>query len=635
MNKSLLKKTSSTILILLSLVCLTAGLPEASAQSEHQARLEYPDFSDFPVLRTYLDVVSGNGTFLTGLEEDNIRLIEDGQPRQLLEFQELTPGIQLVLAVNIAPPFAIQDVTGNSRWEYLNEALQIWSRQASLNTGDDLSIITNDGLERTHLRERSLFSSALNRYHPQPRNTPSNLNVLARAIEIASDPIPEQGMKRIVLLLTPPPSPEDIAALENLTSLAVESNVQVHPWLVSSPAFLDSVGANQLKALARETGGEFFSFTGTETIPDLESLFQTLRGTYLIEYHTAVKSSGSHSVEAVIETNDQKITANLEFSLSILPPNPILVSPPRRISRENPRPELDEYPQDAYQPEIYPLEVIIEFPDDLPRPLAKTVLRVDGEIADSNLKPPFTTFTWDLTQYTRDGTHYLTVEAQDTLGITGASMRTPIQVRVDQPEFQLSNLFGRNPLPFLALFAVILGFGVLYLLITRGVIRPREMIGRNRDAVFPKNPSHRTDRPQDLSRPGQPGIPGSPEQAKTPYAYLIPEGKPATEIFDTYLPLREREITFGSEPSSAIITIADPSVADFHARMTAVSEESFQLQDEGSITGTWINYNQLNAHHPGQVKTGDLIHIGRVGFQVESKAPVQGHHQESFKEHQA
>ena len=44
-----------------------------------------------------------------------------------------------------------------------------------------------------------------------------------------------------------------------------------------------------------------------------------------------------------------------------------------------------------------PLEIIVEFPDGHPRPLVRTTLYVDGQIAAENTAEPFNAFTWDLT----------------------------------------------------------------------------------------------------------------------------------------------------------------------------------------------------------------------------------------------
>jgi hypothetical protein len=635
MDKKLARKPALRVFFLLILLAGISRSPRAAAQNGLQAQLERPDFSEFPELKTYLDVFSEDGTFLSGLERGDVQLLEDDQPRELLTLQELHPGVQLVLAVNIAPPFAIQDVTGTSRWGYLEETLSSWASQEQLNADDDLSLITNDGLEKTHLRDRALLAGALARYQPQPRETASNLNVLARALEIASDPPPELGMKRVVILLTPPPSPEDVAALQSLTSLALENQVRVYPWLVSSPAYFNSAGAEQLQALAEETGGKFFAFSGTETIPDLESEFQALRGTYLIKYLSGINTGGEHQLRAVINYQEQEITAARVYSQSILPPNPILISPPQQITRKNPGSAESDLPLTEYRPQNYQLEVLIEFPDELPRPINKSILRVDGEVEAVNHNPPFNLFLWDISRYTNSKTHYISVEVEDTIGLSSTSVRTPIDIQVNQPDLPLSALLSKNTLLFLGLLAAILLFATILILIIRGVIRPREVIGQT-GSPNARNSNNKPVHSKQMSVPSGPDREDHlPLERTAPIALLIPEEKPATDLFDQNLPIYEEEITFGRHPSSAIIALPDPSVAELHARLTRISSHSFRIQDQGSLTGTWINYKKLNPNQAGRIYEGDLFHIGRVGFRLQTQHLPGTAAPASFKEYQA
>ena len=46
---------------------------------------------------------------------------------------------------------------------------------------------------------------------------------------------------------------------------------------------------------------------------------------------------------------------------------------------------------------------------------------------------PFENFTWDLQEYTSEGTHQLKVEARDSLGLVGTSAEIPVYVTLVQP----------------------------------------------------------------------------------------------------------------------------------------------------------------------------------------------------------
>ncbi len=97
-------------------------------------------------------------------------------------------------------------------------------------------------------------------------------------------------------------------------------------------------------------------------------------------------------------------------------------------------------------------------------------------------------------------------------------------------------------------------------------------------------------------------------------AYLTRLSKPGPAA-DTAVPVPiiADEITFGSDPKQASISLNDLSVDLLHARLVRKEDGSFWLNDEGSVAGTWINYTMVT-RDGAAVEHGDLIHIGRIGF---------------------
>jgi hypothetical protein len=224
---------------------------------------------------------------------------------------------------------------------------------------------------------------------------------------------------------------------------------------------------------------------------------------------------------------------------------------------------------------------------------------------------------------------------EDTIGLSGTSVSTPIDILIDQPDLPFSVLFSNHTLAFLGLLAAILLFGTILLLIIRGVIRPREVIGQS-GSPNGKNSDYPSPQSKQFSVPTTPKREAPlPLTQPSPIAFLVPEEKPATDLFDSCLPVYEEEITFGRNPSSAIIALADPSVADLHARLTRISPHAFHVQDQGSVTGTWINYTKLKPDQAGRIYEGDLFHIGRVGFRLQTQHPPGTPASASFKEYQA
>ncbi len=232
-----IRSSKDFLRVLLIIISLLLSTIPAGAQAGRFVNISPPETGEFPLMTVYFDVTERDGRLAPDLLKDQVTLRENGVEQKILDFNSLTPGIQLVTAINISAPFAIQDIAGKSRFDYITEALIEWGKQTSASSPDDLSLITNDGLELTHMENRQDMITALEEYSPLLRDTESNFNVLTRAIEIASDPVDQQGMKRVVLLFTPPMTPEGSTSIDSLISRAKESQVMVYTILVSSPAF--------------------------------------------------------------------------------------------------------------------------------------------------------------------------------------------------------------------------------------------------------------------------------------------------------------------------------------------------------------------------------------------------------------
>ena len=94
-------------------------------------------------------------------------------------------------------------------------------------------------------------------------------------------------------------------------------------------------------------------------------------------------------------------------------------------------------------PDKQKVDILVEFPDGHQRPLVRTTLYVDGQIAAENKTAPFDSFTWDLSGYKQSGEHKMVVEAVDDLNQSKMSMEIPVSVTVIEPPHGVSAFFGR------------------------------------------------------------------------------------------------------------------------------------------------------------------------------------------------
>lgn len=621
MNNRRLKHTLSglTLLLLSGII----GVSSAFAQLERTVQLTAPELDNYPQITFYLDPKDRDGSPLLGLTEDQITLHEDQLKRELTEFRELEPGIQLVVAFNISSAFALRDINANSRFDFIKESVLNWAAQAPSSSPDDLSIVTNSGLEAVHLTDRAEWAGILEEYSPDLRGSESNFNVLSRAIEIAADPVDQPGMKRVVLLFSAQPSSESYTALDSMLSQAQDNQVLIYNILISSPAFFDTEGANKLRDLSRETGGQFQTYSDEEPLFDLGQILNPLRSTYLVRYQSSIVASGTHTLEVSIASSPGEINGQREFTLEIEPPNPIFIYPPFSITRSPEENTKDQPDVVSFQPGSYSLAVLIEFPDGHPRELEELIFRVDDEVTARLTSPPFDEITWNLEEYLNSGTHYLTLEAVDIMGLSKVSLPTPVEIIIEQPPQSVGMIISRNLPAFLGLGFILLLGTTLFLLVTRGTIRPTErkelpwiITQGRRTASFITTVLH-PNRIQDHS---------NQELTSHPYR-LIPINDASQNIFPEPITVYQTEVTLGNQNGEGRIAIPHPSIIADHSRIKALEDGEFQISDLGAAGGTWINYQQITGPKPHIIRDGDIIHIGEAAFRFQIiphiKAPLQ------------
>ncbi len=611
------KKIKPGILLKVLFICLIllTGSSSVRAQTGNNIRISLPDSSAYPTITVYIDPTDRNGSPLENLEREQITLIEDGINHDLVEFQALNPGIQLVVAFNFSTPFAIQDINGRSRFDYIQESLLNWANQPLDTAADDLSIVDNLELEQIHVEEKSNWIKALEELDPELRETESNFNVLARAIEIASDPVNQPGMKKVVLLFSPQPESESFETIDSLLSQAEDNQVQVFTIMISSPAYFESAGALKLQTLSTETGGKFLTFSGDEPLADLGQLLLPLRTTYMLKYQSSIVSSGIHTLEVSISATPGNIEGQREFTLDIQPPNPIFITPPQTITRTSLEETVDETDETRFEPTSIILPVLVEFPDLHPRPLEELIFRVDGEIVETKTTPPYDQFIWDLDQYQVSGTHYITLEAVDIMSLSRLSVETPIEIEVIPPTQNFWDTARKN-IPALLGLAMILLLGLTaFVLISQGRIKPRE----NRTSRWFKNQrSHIAGFLKRISHfRTKPSVSKEHKDFK-PYR-LVPVNDISREIFPEPIQIDQPDINLGNANQQDMIRIQHPSIIPEHARISLQGENEYQIIDLGSTAGTWVNYEQIPPSTPHTIKDGDMINIGEAAFRFQIK----------------
>jgi hypothetical protein len=637
-------------LSLILLIIFLVGVQGSKAETAFTATLTAPNTSDFPHLTAYLDVHDPAGAFVHGLSPQDVTLLENDLQVPASELQEQKPGVQFVIAITPGESFSIRDTLGVSRYEYLLQGLLAGTWVDQRSGSDDFSLLTMGGPQLTHSSDPIALRSSLEKYLPDDINAVPSLEVLASALQVASDPTNRPGMERAILFITPPQDSDVSLGLQSIIASARQQNIHIYVWMIGSQDFFSLPEAELLQNLAEQTQATFFAFSHDEPVPDLESLLEPLRYIYYLGYDSQVSIAGSQQVAAQVTVGSEQITTQPQsFELDLQAPAPMLLNIPVEIVRtfyNSPTPGLTSVNGDLVPTEQV-IKIQVTFPDGYDRPLTRTSLYVDGTLYAENTSPPFDQFVWDLKPYTQDSEHNLRVEAVDNLGITGDTGETTIRITVPTTTQGVMVAFSHKQ-PLLVGVVVFISASILVLvLILGGRIHPKPHPGQARLSADSNNKSHPMGHRERIRQRKDPvtqpvKIASTPPlQSRTgpkswrerlPWlkrkevpvpaiAYLVPLVGADETTLPAPLRIIADDTSLGCDPLRANLVIADPSIESLHARIHHEGK-SFLITDAGSVAGTWVNYDPVSPMGT-QLEHADIIHLGQVGFRFNLAEPDQ------------
>ncbi len=609
------------LLTLLGAVFLSAPRPSVAAQGTLTVEISPPDASAFPVISTLLEVYGTDGQFVTGLTAQDVTALEDGVSIPLDSLEETTPGMQLVVAVNPTAALAVRDVKGLSRYDKVKEALINWAESLPEGNTDDLSLVATGGSLLVH-RPVEEWLRNFSGYTPDTRQGVPSLQALNLALDALETKPTQPGTKKAILFISPHLTPETFDGVDSVIQRANDVDARIFVWLLDTGAFFTGPGAQALQRLAVETGGQFYPYSGIEALPDLESYLGSLRFLYKATYTSRITQSGAHTLSLQVTAGEgQAVSPEQTFEVTVEPPSALLLSPPLQIVRQT-DPE-DQYNLETLAPLSQALEILVEFPDDHPRELARTALLVNGQVVAENIAEPFDTFSWDLTPYQVSGILQLAVEIEDTLGLKRTSLSVPVEVTVIQPPSGFAAFLERNRAAVTTGAVVLTGIVLMLVVLIGGRLR------------MPSAKDRRKARKAETDPVTQPVIVAAEKARETkssPLSWLRVRPMIAPAYLSKVTPdgqampgspiaLTAREATFGTDPVQATNVLDDPSIAPLHCRLRQDDRGNFTIYDQGSVSGTWVNFEAVGRDGK-RLAHGDIVNIGTLSFRfVMRRAP--------------
>lgn len=605
-------------------------VPAVQAQEESQSRAIIHEIKteNFPKISFFLEAYNDNGQALNNLSEADIAIIENEQepiPIDLLLRNE--PGYQFILAYNLSPALATNITGGGSRYQVITDHIIQWLDSRPANTPDDFSLVTDTGLQQIRDDSPRDFAQRLMDYQPDLMNSQPNLTSLLQALDLATDPTINPLMKRAILYITPQPTISNVSAFTGFIERAVQQNVPVYVWMVG-PASARSSNPSVVEpliALAEETGGQFFLFSGQEELPDIEDYFRANRYIYQVTYTSGIRKSGTHRLSAVIQQDNGSISSEMmKVNLTVEAPNPILINPPLLISRDWVVDAKDARIRDL-EPDHVEIEFMYEFLDGHSRELLSARLYVEGEVAQEITRAPFDTFRLDLTPYESDQEILFFVEIEDSFGLKARTQPAVIDVSVAPVPLTFWEGLLRlelTPERWIILASVLIAGTVLLtaiVLVGKRQAFWREQAAKRQRKIDPVTQPVKIKQADDRAGNGSPGRTSIGKQVE---AMLIPLNERYEPNRKKTVVLDRKEWIIGCDPIQARLVIANAALDDVHARLSRTEPGEYWLRDQNSIAGTWVNFAPITSKGV-KLRHGDLIHFAKALYRFEISHPTE------------
>ncbi len=584
------------------LLCLSAF--PVSAQATTSAIITSVDTSAFPEIRALAAVSDAGGKRLDNLPATSFQIFENNAPVTIGQVVEDEVGLQMAFVLESSSLFAKRDPEGFTRLDFVKTALIDFATGADqiyMKDGlDDVTVLAPEGTILQHSTVGGEIRNALISYQSEFLFETGLFDLIGQAMDAVAAAPPRYGMRRIIVLFSSGIDSTADAEVSTLAARADAAHITFHTIIVGPAGIENEPAAENLKGLAALTGGSFQYFDGADSVLPLWDTLVTQRTQYGISYRSRISQSGQQTLQAVVNlpAGSSVISSPASFSLTVQPPVVTLPDPPTDIIRASETAGADPA---AIDPRSQDLNVQVSFPDGFRRSLTQLQLIVDGTLSAEKTSPPFDTIRWDLTQYSDTGIHGLQVIAVDELGLEAQSDVINVLVTIQTPP-PVSSVALPVTIALLGIGVITVAFAALAIALLVYLRRPsvvttivREAGQRVRDMTEPYLPV-----------PGR--IPPRPKQGK---AYLEVIEAAQGQVTRLPIELSGDTMRLGRDETLAQIALPDRSVSRLHARITEEMDSVFFLYDEGSTSGTWVNYNQVpvTGH---QLKHGDLINLGRV-----------------------
>lgn len=611
------RRARRVLFYILAMLMAASGLPLAAQQIQREnndLRITSIDTPAFPsVAVRILTTTTGSAPI-----PDLTRLIlrENGVPIPETTAAQTPVGIDLVMVVDANPDLLLfDDSSGLSRRDKLVAGIirytELFMDPAGL---DRVSIVVPDeaGEGAAFLVQDATrpddVAAAASAYTPVPPRVTPLQSMLATAIDhLAAS---EAGRFQAVLLYTDGARLNRQLDYPALTEAAQSAGIPLYVAILGTQASEDEIA--NVTGLYSPTNGLYVPMPEPEAADPVYTIFQAQGRQTQLTYRSELRQNGRHEVSVSLGN----VRDAAEFDLALAGPKVVIDPPPSPVRRAG---SAVDTPLALLQPAVLPLTVRVSWPDDRPRGLTEIVFLVDGtpQPLSGGLAPDGAgqlPLPWDISG--RDaGTYRLEVQVVDDLGFRAAAEPVPVTIEIARPSPPTPTP-APTAIPLPSLGERLGGSSLLPLLLLAGLAGVVVFFWLRRSRRVA--PAAETDVPRI--------IPAAEPPAGDHHVAVL-EGWAAGGATGEQIELTLSDVTFGREAEEVDIVIDDPSISRLHARIRRTAAGEYWLYDEGSLSGTFLNYEQLRLA-PRQLQHDDMIQIGRVTlrFRLELPRPRANEH---------
>ncbi len=573
------------------------GVGVVHAQSGDALLISPPDTTAFPFIELEIKIPADASLGEMMLAPGPIRVVENGTQRPVISVEQVKKGNYFTLVINGERRLDIRDLSGISLYDRVQEGLINWVLDRTFQPEDRWSLVGGEIFLIRNSSAPEQWVGTLADYQPDFRQMTPGPEGLEMAIQTTQDHSLPFGVDKSILFITPPPLPAQIEIINTLAETAKNAGIRVNVWMMGEDFFLTNVQGGALINLASETGGQFFHLNPAEPIPNPENYLTNLGVSHHIRYQSLLQSTGTYSLEVEVNLADSSYSGtSVPFYIEILPPRPILFSPPTAIIIPAQTSPSNGFQIDGDHSQVF--DFIIEFPDGHHRELVASKLLVNDQVVVEQTSAPFDQLVWDLTTVEESGQYLVQVEVEDMLGLSARSVLTPVQVEIEVavPVFQIT--YQQIAL----IIASVLVISSLAFVLRWGLKHPKK------DEIIQQFQSRlklgtQTDDEESAAV-------DEPEIAVQ--AALLPLNRVITDHEINFFTIVKDKVLIGRDPNQADWVIKGGDLADVHACLI-VKENQYWLYDIGTEGGSWVNYQRIG-NMPQKIHPGAIIHFGKTGF---------------------